>query len=323
MDGPAATAAAPAAGRAKYHVWPAVLRLLRRPRGGAAGNVGIVARQSYGDRRPSGCGKSTFLRAINRMNDLIPQCRARGTMLLDDQERVRPADRRHRAAAAGGHGFPEAQPVPQIGVRKRGLRPADPRLPQPPRARKIVEKSLRKAALWDEVKDRLTQCPGAFRRTATAAVHRAGGRGGSEILLMDEPTSALDPQSTARIEDLIGEFRGNYTVIMVTHNMQQAARVSDFTAFFFEGEMVEFGPTKQIFTKPSSADQGLYHRPVRLERAGHRSGQASEAARLLPELLPPRRDGHGGHDLLQRTTIRPCKPHHFNRAFPCRVPATI
>ena len=129
-----------------------------------------------------------------------------------------------------------------------------------------VEKSLRRAALWDEVKDRLHESAlgfsgGQHQRLCIARAIAVN----PEIILMDEPCSALDPRSTTRIEDLIGELRGEYTIIIVTHNMQQAARVSDCTAFLYEGVLVEFGPTKQLFTKPrEEGNRGLHHRPVRI-----------------------------------------------------------
>ena len=201
---------------------------------------------------PSGCGKSTFLRAINRMNDLIPGCRTTGKLRFDGKniygKRIDVTVLRKKA----GMVFQKPNPFPKsifdniaYGPRLYGVRSRT-------ELSEIVERSLRQSALWDEVKDRL----------ASNALGLSGGQQQRlciarslavepEILLMDEPTSALDPKATARIEDLIGELRGKYTIIIVTHNMQQAARVSDFTAFLYEGSLIEYGPTRQIFTNPS------------------------------------------------------------------------
>jgi phosphate transport system ATP-binding protein len=201
---------------------------------------------------PSGCGKSTLLRAINRMNDLIPSCYARGHLRLDGEDiygpRVDVAALRRRV----GMVFQKPNPFPKsvfdnvaYGPRIHGTR-------NRAELRAIVERSLVKAALWEEVKDRLSLnalglSGGQQQRLCIARALAVD----PEILLMDEPTSALDPRSTARIEDLIAELRGSYTIVIVTHNMQQAARVSDLTAFLYEGELIEFGPTKQIFTNPT------------------------------------------------------------------------
>ncbi|MFO7899340.1 MAG: phosphate ABC transporter ATP-binding protein PstB [Planctomycetota bacterium] len=200
---------------------------------------------------PSGCGKSTFLRAINRMNDLIPRCFTEGKLLFEGQDIYS----KHLDVVALrrriGMVFQKPNPFPKsvfdniaYGPRLGGIR-SKSKLTQ------IVERSLMKAALWDEVKDRLNQnalgLSGGQQQRLCIARSLAVN---PDILLMDEPTSALDPQSTARIEDLVGELRGDYTIIIVTHNMQQAARVSDFTAFLYEGRLIEFGATKQLFTKP-------------------------------------------------------------------------
>ena len=200
---------------------------------------------------PSGCGKSTFLRAINRMNDLIAGCRTGGSLVFDGEEvygsQIDVVALRRRI----GMVFQKPNPFPKsvfdnvaygprlLGGLSRG------------RLAETVEGSLRQAAVWDEVKDRLHDnalglSGGQQQRLCIARALAVD----PEILLMDEPTSALDPRSTSRIEDLIGELRGDYTIIIVTHNMQQAARVSDFTAFLYEGHLIEFGATRQIFTKP-------------------------------------------------------------------------
>ena len=201
---------------------------------------------------PSGCGKSTLLRCLNRMNDLIDDVRTEGSILLDGQEILDPAmdviELRRKVGMVFQKPTPFAKSIYEnvaYGLRIGGVR-------QRRILDEAVEKSLQRAALWDEVKDRLHQSAlglsgGQHQRLCIAraiAVH-------PEIILMDEPCSALDPRSTTRIEDLIGELRGEYTIIIVTHNLQQAARVSDYTAFLYEGELIEYGPTKQLFTKPA------------------------------------------------------------------------
>jgi len=200
---------------------------------------------------PSGCGKSTFLRAINRMNDLIPSCRTAGALTLDGVDIYAPRLDVVSLRRRVGMVFQKPNPFPKsifeniaygprlFGVRNRRV------------LEEIVEKSLRRAALWDEVKDRLNANALGFSggQQQRLCIARALAVD-PEVLLMDEPASALDPRSTARIEDLIGELRGTYTIVIVTHNMQQAARVSDHTAFFYEGELVEFGATRKLFTKP-------------------------------------------------------------------------
>jgi phosphate transport system ATP-binding protein len=200
---------------------------------------------------PSGCGKSTFLRAINRMNDLIPQCHTTGELIFDGQNiygaEIDAAVLRRRV----GMVFQKPNPFPKsiydnvaYGPRLHGsLSRAD--------LDTLVEESLRGAALWDEVKDRLHRnalglSGGQAQRLCLARALAVK----PEILLMDEPTSALDPKSTARIEELIVQLRGHYTIAIVTHNMQQAARVSDKTAFFYEGLLIEFNATSDLFTHP-------------------------------------------------------------------------
>ncbi len=200
---------------------------------------------------PSGCGKSTFLRAINRMNDLIPNCRAGGELLFDG---VNVYDRGIDASVLRrrvGMVFQKPNPFPKSIYDNVAY---GPRLHQSYTKRDldgVVEESLRGAALWDEVKDRLNKnalglSGGQAQRLCLARALAVN----PEILLMDEPTSALDPKSTARIEELIVQLKGCYTIAIVTHNMQQAARVSDVTAFFYEGVLVEFDGTSQIFTCP-------------------------------------------------------------------------
>jgi len=200
---------------------------------------------------PSGCGKSTFLRTLNRMNDLIASVRIDGTILLDGSDiyarEVDVVSLRKRV----GMVFQKPNPFPMsifenvaYGPRIHGTR-------DKVQLEEIVEKSLRQAALWEEVKDRLHTgalglSGGQQQRLCIARVLSVE----PEVLLMDEPTSALDPISTQKIEDLAKELRTKYTIVIVTHNMQQAARISDTTAFFLNGEMIEYGDTDNIFTKP-------------------------------------------------------------------------
>ena len=214
-------------------------------------SLGIPAGQVTAIIGPSGCGKSTFLRGINRMNDLIPGCYSQGKLVLDGQNIFGPQIDVTSLRRRVGMVFQKPNPFPKsvfdnvaYGPRIHGTRTRR-------NLAEIVERSLRKAALWEEVKDRLNQnalglSGGQQQRLCIARAIAVD----PDILLMDEPTSALDPQATSRIEDLVGELRGNYTVLVVTHNMQQAARISDYTAFFYEGELIEFGLTKQLFTTP-------------------------------------------------------------------------
>ena len=200
---------------------------------------------------PSGCGKSTFLRAINRMNDLIPGCHVTGELLFDGENvygsTVDDTALRHRI----GMVFQKPNPFPKsiydnvaFGPRLHGINSRT-------ELDRIVEESLHGAALWDEVKDRLAKnalglSGGQAQRLCIARALAVK----PEVLLMDEPTSALDPKATARIEDLIVTLKGQYTIAIVTHNMQQASRVSDMTAFFYEGELIEYSDTKALFTRP-------------------------------------------------------------------------
>jgi phosphate transport system ATP-binding protein len=200
---------------------------------------------------PSGCGKSTYLRAINRMNDLIPGCTTSGLLALGDQDLYSPKVDVVALRRMVGMVFQKPNPFPKsifdnvaYGPRVHGMRDRSG-------LSTIVQRSLERAALWGEVKDRLFEnalglSGGQQQRLCIARAIAVEPK----ILLMDEPASALDPQSTSRIEDLIGELRGQYTIIIVTHNMQQAARVSDLTAFFYEGELIEFGETSRVFTNP-------------------------------------------------------------------------
>ena len=201
---------------------------------------------------PSGCGKSTFLRAINRMNDLIPGSRASGSLLLDGEEIYGPQVDVVALRRRIGMVFQKPNPFPKSVFNNVAYGPRIHGIRNKAELSDIVERSLVQAALWDEVADRLKDnalglSGGQQQRLCLARALAVE----PEILLMDEPTSALDPRATTKIEDLIGQLKGEYTIIIVTHNMQQAARVSDYTAFLYEGRLVEFGPTDRLFTKPS------------------------------------------------------------------------
>jgi phosphate transport system ATP-binding protein len=201
---------------------------------------------------PSGCGKSTFLRALNRMNDTIPSCKVVGTIELDGQDVYNSGMDVVQLRARVGMVFQKPNPFPKsifenvaYGPRIHGLAGSKTDMDE------IVEKSLRRAGLWDEVKDRLadpgTALSGGQQQRLCIARAIAVS---PEVILMDEPCSALDPIATARIEELIDELKGRYAIVIVTHSMQQAARVSQRTAFFHMGTMVEYGDTSDIFTNP-------------------------------------------------------------------------
>ncbi len=201
---------------------------------------------------PSGCGKSTFIRCLNRMHEVVPGARVAGKVLLDQEDiyarDVDPVRVRRRV----GMVFQKPNPFPTMTIRENvlaglklnGIRPKDPE--------ELTERVLRQVALWDEVKDVLgrsgTSLSGGQQQRLCIARSLALE---PEVLLMDEPCSALDPIATARVEELIHELRERYTIVIVTHNMQQAARVADFTAFFYLGELVEYDRTDVIFTRPS------------------------------------------------------------------------
>jgi phosphate transport system ATP-binding protein len=200
---------------------------------------------------PSGCGKSTLLRAVNRMNDLVPGCRADGELLFDGQNVYSPHIDVVTLRRRIGMVFQKPNPFPKTVFDNVAYGPRLHRQVNPNELAEIVERSLTGAALWDEVKDRLHQnalglSGGQQQRLCIARALAVD----PEILLMDEPTSALDPRATLRIEDLIDDLRGKYSIIIVTHNMQQAARVSDFTAFMYEGALIEYGQTTAMFTTP-------------------------------------------------------------------------
>ena len=201
---------------------------------------------------PSGCGKSTFLKTLNRMNDLVENCRITGSVKLDGED-IYKDNKVSELRKRVGMVFQQPNPFPMsiydniaFGPRTHGIR-------NKAQLDEIVEKSLQQAAIWEECKDRLKKnalgmSGGQQQRLCIARALAVD----PEVLLMDEPTSALDPISTSKIEDLVLELKDRYTIIMVTHNMQQAARVSDNTAFFLLGDMIEFDKTEKIFSTPSN-----------------------------------------------------------------------
>jgi phosphate transport system ATP-binding protein len=201
---------------------------------------------------PSGCGKSTFLRTLNRMNDTIPGARLKGEILLDAINIYTNVRDVSSVRTRVGMVFQKSNPFPKsifdnvaYGLRVNGV--TDKEI-----IGEAVEDTLKRAFLWEEVKDKLGVSAymlsgGQQQRLCIARALAVR----PEVLLMDEPASALDPLSTAKIEDLIGELKKHYTIVIVTHNMQQAARISDYTGFFYEGRLIEFGPTTTVFTKPA------------------------------------------------------------------------
>ncbi len=201
---------------------------------------------------PSGCGKSTLLRCFNRMNDLVDSVSITGDMLMDGQEINAPGVNVAELRRQVGMVFQKPNPFPKsiyenvaYGLRLQGVNDRST-------LDKVVEKSLKGAALWDEVKDRLHESAmgmsgGQQQRLVIARAIAIE----PEVILLDEPASALDPISTLKIEELINELKNDYTIVIVTHNMQQAARVSDYTAFMYMGELIEFGATDQLFTNPA------------------------------------------------------------------------
>jgi phosphate transport system ATP-binding protein len=201
---------------------------------------------------PSGCGKSTFLRCLNRMNDLIDDTRVEGQIVLEGRDILGPKVDVVELRKRVGMVFQKSNPFPKTVFENVAYGPRVAGVRGKAVLYEIVEKSLIRAALWDEVKDRLNdsalQLSGGQQQRLCIARALATN---PDVLLMDEPASALDPASTARIEDLIFELRDNYTIVIVTHNMQQAARVSDQTAFFYQGELIEIGSTNELFTRPS------------------------------------------------------------------------
>lgn len=201
---------------------------------------------------PSGCGKSTLIKSLNRMNDLVPNCRIEGDITLDGKDIYRKGVDLTELRKRVGMVFQHPNPFPKsiydniaYGPRTHGIKDSK-------KLDEIVETSLKQAAIWDEVKDHLDRnalsISGGQQQRICIARAIANE---PEVLLMDEPTSALDPISTSKIEDLVEELKKKYTIVMVTHNMQQASRVSDRTAFFYQGKIIEQDETKKLFTNPS------------------------------------------------------------------------
>lgn len=214
-------------------------------------NMNIEEKQITAFIGPSGCGKSTLLRCLNRMNDLVEGCRIDGSITIDGHDIYSRSQDINQLRKKVGMVFQKPNPFPMsiydniaYGPRTHGIRNRK-------KLDEIVEKSLRDAAIWDECKDRLKKSAlgmsgGQQQRLCIARALACN----PEVLLMDEPTSALDPISTSRIEDLVLDLKKDYTVVIVTHNMQQALRISDQTAFFLLGDLVEYGPTEKIFSLP-------------------------------------------------------------------------
>ena len=215
-------------------------------------NLNIQANEITAFIGPSGCGKSTLLKSLNRMNDLVEGCRITGSILLDGEDIYGDMDinlLRKRV----GMVFQKPNPFPMSVYDNIAYGPRTHGIHSKAQLDDSVEKSLRDAAIWDELKDRLKKSAlglsgGQQQRLCIARALAVQ----PEVLLMDEPTSALDPISTSKIEDLAVELKKDYTIVMVTHNMQQAARISDKTAFFLMGEVIEFGETEQIFSMPKN-----------------------------------------------------------------------
>ena len=209
---------------------------------------------------PSGCGKSTLLRSLNRMHELVPGARVSGRVLLDGQDIYEPDVNPIQVRRRIGMVFQRPTPFPTMTIAENvaaGLA-VGRRLPRSERDG-IVERALRRAALWDEVKDRLKDSPldlsgGQQQRLCVARTVAPE----PEVILLDEPTASLDPAGAAHIEELVQELKREFTVVIVTHNLQQAARVSDVTAFFYLGELIEVGPTSRMFTAPEKAQTEAY-----------------------------------------------------------------
>ena len=201
---------------------------------------------------PSGCGKSTLLKTLNRMNDLVEGAHVTGQVLLDGRDIFKEVDVIELRTRVGMV-FQKANPFPMSSYDNIAYGPRVQGIKQKPALDEIVERSLRQSALWDEVKDKLKKSAlslsgGQQQRLCLARTLAVD----PEVILMDEPTSALDPISTAKIEDLVDELKEKYTIVIVTHNMQQAGRISDYTGFFLLGEMIEFDRTDVIFTSPKN-----------------------------------------------------------------------
>lgn len=214
-------------------------------------NLDIYENQITAFIGPSGCGKSTYLKTLNRMNDLVPNVTINGKVWIDGEDIYDPKVDTTLLRKKVGMVFQQPNPFPMSIYDNIAYGPRIHGIKGKPELDAIVEKSLRGAVLWDEVKDRLKRSAlglsgGQQQRLCIARALAVE----PEILLMDEPTSALDPISTLKIEDLMGELKKNYTVVIVTHNMQQATRIADYTAFFLVGEVVEYAPTTDLFSHP-------------------------------------------------------------------------
>lgn len=213
-------------------------------------NLNISANEITAFIGPSGCGKSTLLKSLNRMNDLIEGCRIKGKILLDDEDIYGSIDV-NMLRKRVGMVYQKPNPFPMSIYDNIAFGPRTHGVKSKLKLDEIVEKSLRDAAIWDEVKDRLKKnalglSGGQQQRLCIARALAVQ----PEVLLMDEPTSALDPISTSKIEELAGELKKDYTIVIVTHNMQQAARISDKTAFFLLGEIIEYNNTDRLFSVP-------------------------------------------------------------------------
>lgn len=214
-------------------------------------NLDIYENQITAFIGPSGCGKSTYLKTLNRMNDLVPNVTINGKVWIDGEDIYDPKVDTTLLRKKVGMVFQQPNPFPMSIYDNIAYGPRIHGIKGKAELDAIVEKSLRGAALWDEVKDRLKRSAlglsgGQQQRLCIARALAVE----PEILLMDEPTSALDPISTLKIEDLMGELKKNYTIVIVTHNMQQATRIADYTAFFLVGEVVEYAPTTDLFSHP-------------------------------------------------------------------------
>jgi phosphate transport system ATP-binding protein len=214
-------------------------------------NLQIPEKRVTGLIGPSGCGKSTFLRTLNRMNDIISTAKVEGNVIIDDEDIYHNSADVVSLRKKVGMIFQKSNPFPKSIFENVSYGPRIHGVKDKNRLNEIVEHSLRRAALWDEVKTKLNKSAmdlsgGQQQRLCIARALAVE----PQILLMDEPASALDPKSTAKIEDLIAELRKDYTIVIVTHNMQQASRVSDYTAFFYEGKLIEYDKTEAMFTRP-------------------------------------------------------------------------
>lgn len=222
-------------------------------------NLNIYEKEVTAFIGPSGSGKSTLLKSLNRMNDLVDHCRIEGLIALDGQDIYSAEYNVNALRRDVGMVFQQPNPFPKsiydniaYGPRTHGIKDSD-------ELDRIVEDSLKKAAIWDEVKDHLDRnalsiSGGQQQRVCIARALAVK----PDVLLMDEPTSALDPISTSKIEDLVDNLKDEFTIVIVTHNMQQASRISDKTAFFLSGELIEVGPTEQIFTNPQEKETENY-----------------------------------------------------------------